>query len=88
MLSKLKQLNFDQQVFSNETTCAICMSDFKETDKITPLPCDEKHYFHSECIIDWLSRNNSCPFCKKEIKSEDLDKQGTPRAREATPENP
>ncbi len=26
--------------------CAICLMDFEKDDEITPLPCDEKHYFH------------------------------------------
>lgn len=31
--------------------CAICMERFKENkDFITPLYCDNRHYFHSDCI--------------------------------------
>ena len=52
--------------------CPICMVDFAESDEITPLPCDEKHYFHNECIKLWLEKNNKCPLCKKEITKEAL----------------
>lgn len=48
------------------------MVDFTETDDIIELPCDEKHYFHAECIKQWLLKNNNCPLCKKEITKEAL----------------
>jgi hypothetical protein len=46
--------------------------DFKQDDEITPLPCDEKHYFHPDCIEQWLKNNNNCPLCKKAITKEAL----------------
>jgi hypothetical protein len=45
---------------------------FEENANIILLPCNEKHFFHSECIKEWLNRNNSCPLCKKEITKEAL----------------
>lgn len=51
------------------------MVDFTEADEITPLPCDEKHYFHRPCIKEWLEKNNNCPLCKKEITKEALKEQ-------------
>jgi len=30
------------------------MQVFNEDDTVTPLPCDNKHYFHSECIVSWF----------------------------------
>ncbi|CDW81070.1 zinc finger protein [Stylonychia lemnae] len=55
--------------------CAICLLDFQKDDEIIPLPCDEKHYFHPECIEQWLKNNNTCPLCKKAITKEALEKQ-------------
>ena len=36
---------------AKQIECAICMERFKEhKDYITPLYCDNRHYFHSDCI--------------------------------------
>ena len=50
------------------------MTAFSEDSEVTPLPCDIRHYFHTNCIEDWFKVNNVCPLCKKVITKEDLDK--------------
>ena len=42
--------------------CVICLSDI---DKDYYLKCG--HIFHKECIKIWLSKNSTCPICKKKI---------------------
>ncbi|CAG8667872.1 14465_t:CDS:1 [Dentiscutata erythropus] len=50
-----------------EETCAICLEDFDDGDKIRELPCH--HYYHVECIDPWLTtKSSSCPLCKKDCK--------------------
>ena len=44
---------FDKKKFNDHTECSICMVDYETTDQVTPLPCDKRHYFHSECIERW-----------------------------------
>ena len=51
--------------------CVICMEEFKEQDEIAELKCDERHYFHSKCLEDWLKRKLECPLCKKIVKAEE-----------------
>ncbi|KAI3862491.1 hypothetical protein MKX03_011579 [Papaver bracteatum] len=48
----------------NDTTCAICLSDFipKETLKSMPM-CN--HCFHANCLEQWLRVNATCPVCRK-----------------------
>lgn len=42
--------------------------DYNETDIVTQLRCDERHYFHTKCIEDWVKQgNNRCPFCRAPI---------------------
>jgi len=44
-----------------EIVCSICMGTLEEGDRIGALPCE--HYFHVECLKEWLKRRNVCPLC-------------------------
>ena len=58
---------FDKSLFAKDSfqECAICMEVFEENeDFVTPLACDERHFFHSDCIEEWLRNKNECPLCK------------------------
>lgn len=74
-IQQLYNTKFNPAANQAQETCPICMVDFTETDDIIPLPCDEKHYFHPECIKQWLQKNNNCPLCKKEVTKEALKEQ-------------
>ena len=43
----------DAQRFNEHTECIICLADFTDTDMVTPLPCDKRHFFHTKCIKEW-----------------------------------
>ena len=46
--------------------CVICLEPFTEgEDFVTPLACDKRHIYHSNCIEEWLQSENFCPMCKK-----------------------
>ena len=52
-----------------ETSCAICIEDFKGTDIIKAFyKCE--HIFHKKCLKDWLQRSNLCPLCKHDLKDD------------------
>jgi len=44
------------------STCVICLEDFKDGEGIKVLPCD--HGFHTQCIMPWFERSGNCPVCK------------------------
>ena len=46
------------------------MEIFDENSKITLLPCNEKHYFHTEWISDWVKDNPRCPLWNTLIQTE------------------
>lgn len=49
--------------------CAICRSQFAKEDNVTILPCSGKHYFHDDCIKQWLSNfSKKCPVCRDNIE--------------------
>ncbi|KAK9670570.1 hypothetical protein RND81_13G210100 [Saponaria officinalis] len=48
------------------TECVICLSEFKEGEKVRILPkCN--HGFHVKCIDKWLSSHSSCPTCRQSL---------------------
>jgi hypothetical protein len=48
--SSLASRTYNAKQFKAQDECVICMEPFKEGCKVTPLPCNIKHYFHSNCI--------------------------------------
>ena len=50
--------------------CIICLTDFINGDRTTPLPCF--HMFHSDCIKSWLKDKTICPVCKLDLTKNNL----------------
>ena len=48
--------------------CNICLDEYKIGDEISYLPCF--HYFHYNCIKDWILKSEKCPLCNSIIKFE------------------
>ena len=47
--------------------CSICLKNIYENDFEKTL-C--KHYFHKECIENWLVSKNTCPLCRHKLKND------------------
>jgi len=45
---------------TNISECPICL---EKCDQNIFLPC--KHYFHLDCLQNWLTKKISCPVCRK-----------------------
>lgn len=60
-------LNFNKKTYGEE--CPICLEIFGELDEDSLL-CSLKcgHSYHKKCVKDWLSKDNSCPNCRIQIK--------------------
>ena len=49
--------------------CAICQCNFEEEDQLKILKC--MHFYHEECIVQWLKINKVCPVCNHEVIEEE-----------------
>ncbi|KAL1556879.1 RING-type E3 ubiquitin transferase [Salvia divinorum] len=46
-----------------DNMCSICLSDYQSQETLKSIPeCD--HYFHANCIDEWLKLNGTCPLCR------------------------
>lgn len=44
--------------------CPICAATFSTGEVVSQMPCDERHFFHTDCIVGWLRINPTCPICR------------------------
>ncbi|KAG8386126.1 hypothetical protein BUALT_Bualt03G0116600 [Buddleja alternifolia] len=49
-----------------DTSCAICLQDLKDGESTRLLPSC-RHFFHLHCIDVWLTRQGTCPICRKDV---------------------
>ena len=65
--NNLEDIEITEQILnkSNTKTCVICQQDYNIMEKICYLPCF--HFYHSQCIRQWVQTSNICPICKNEI---------------------
>nr|XP_043639904.1 putative RING-H2 finger protein ATL21A [Erigeron canadensis] len=47
----------------DDDTCPICLSKYKPREALRTIP-ECNHYFHLDCIDEWLKLNATCPMCR------------------------
>lgn len=62
VVNEIKKNIVDPKIMNKETVCSICLEDFDETKEIVFLDCN--HIYHSDCIIEWINKDPSCPLCR------------------------
>ena len=48
-----------------KTDCPICCSNFTDNEIVSITSC--KHYFHTNCLVEWGHYNTACPVCRTNI---------------------
>ena len=73
-LRTLSKMPFSSIGFEADKECIICWNSYNDTDQVTQLKCDQRHFFHTSCIEDWIkSGNSTCPLCRKTIGQESIE---------------
>mmetsp|Transcript_40125 Transcript_40125/g.82544 ORF Transcript_40125/g.82544 Transcript_40125/m.82544 type:complete len:156 (-) Transcript_40125:891-1358(-) len=56
-----------------DNCCPICLREFDDRidDICRPISC-RQHFFHKDCVSDWLLRHDSCPLCRSAVLGSSL----------------
>ncbi|KAF9138208.1 hypothetical protein BGX30_009425 [Mortierella sp. GBA39] len=49
-----------------DAVCAICLCEYEDDEELRKMRCT--HYFHKECVDEWLRLHRNCPLCKRDIE--------------------
>ena len=65
-----------------EHSCPVCTECYVSGATIVRLPACG-HVFHETCAMMWLTKHNTCPYCRKEMPTDDEEYEAERRRREA-----
>jgi hypothetical protein len=88
-IEKLESLNFSEKTLNNRVTgpldrisvitCAVCLEELYQESNGKKLPC--RHCFHADCILSWLKIHNTCPSCRQEFPTDDVEYERAKRKK-------
>mmetsp|Transcript_63691 Transcript_63691/g.151862 ORF Transcript_63691/g.151862 Transcript_63691/m.151862 type:complete len:236 (-) Transcript_63691:16-723(-) len=52
----------------SQDSCAICLCEYSDGERLRVLPCEGNHAFHEQCLKRWLQRNPTCPMCREDLR--------------------
>ena len=64
MIEATPKVPYDEEKFAGIKSCSISFTDFQHGDMVTPLPCDIRHCFYHENLINWFNNKVECPICR------------------------
>ncbi|KAF8080527.1 hypothetical protein N665_0936s0006 [Sinapis alba] len=67
VVKSLPIFTFSAATASDAIECAVCLSEFEESEPGRVLPSC-KHAFHVECIDMWFHSHSSCPLCRSLVE--------------------
>jgi hypothetical protein len=63
--------------------CVVCCETYAVNDTVMTLPACG-HVFHEKCALAWLTKHNTCPFCRRELPTDDTDYEQERRRTQRT----
>lgn len=63
--------NIKSKYLDSIDCCPVCFEKFEQDDEVILLKCD--HFYHSDCVNNFILYNTSCPVCREEIELKKLD---------------
>jgi len=52
-------------------SCSICLKPYAPGEKVSSLPC--AHSFHAACVLPWLKKTSTCPMCRRELPTDNVE---------------
>ncbi|KFK36864.1 hypothetical protein AALP_AA4G181500 [Arabis alpina] len=65
------EIGIHHLISDSQSHCAVCKENFELKSSARQMPCN--HIYHPDCILPWLAIRNSCPVCRHELPSEDVN---------------
>jgi len=77
-INSLSVQKVSEDLVDKKITCGVCLEELSIGEDVVELPCQDNHYFHikkEECpgIYPWLKENNTCPLCRHEFPSSEVE---------------
>jgi hypothetical protein len=63
--------------------CVVCCETFGVSQTVLQLPACG-HVFHETCALAWLTKQNTCPYCRRELPTDDQDYENERRRVQRT----
>lgn len=79
VVENLPLLTITDDHVSRKDECSVCRDVFTVGAQVKEMPC--KHLFCPSCIEPWLKEHNSCPNCRDELPTDDVDYEERKRER-------
>jgi len=71
-----------REIGGTDTQCAVCRDEMVVGVQVQVMPCHGQHVYHPQCLQPWLERHNSCPMCRFELPTDDVEYE-TKKERDA-----
>ncbi|KAG8368764.1 hypothetical protein BUALT_Bualt15G0080500 [Buddleja alternifolia] len=65
-IDALPEVELSAEDLKSDSCCPVCKDEFHVGVRVKELPC--KHFYHSDCIVPWLRRHNTCPVCRYGVR--------------------
>ena len=67
----------------NKKECVVCRDNFETSQTVIQLPACG-HIFHEKCALTWLMHHNACPYCRRELPTDNAEYEQERRRTQRT----